>query len=455
MCHSSNSNPFLQSESTVSNIALLLVALALLATFSVGGFGQWTFAPRVYILPVAAVVSTVFLNLAWNEYHRFRYLFLVYFLFVVYQFICFYLHGIELYRILSGTFANHLLAFLGFLSIFPLASVAKYRDRIVAVGASIIGVSLLFALAQWLKADLAWEISALLNERFVRLWAGTSPGLAMHSVSLGYQLLFISPAVICFAIITSGRFVILRWLCVVTFPLPLLAVQSRSVSITFMLVTVAILIITSRRVALFSLDRWRTLAFVLISTLTILATLTQSGMGVVDKLLSPHSLNQTIKCKAIKVECDAKLTENNSGSLRLVAIRAVIDSLVTPTDFIFGPGLESYRQNISSEYKNIYPHNLIFNTLLTGGMVGLVLVCLVYLLILFMACDVKSYFNDRILFLCGLSLMAQIVNSMFHNDSLNHGSIYPWLIAAFILGRSLERSIKRSIPSKIDNCTAQ
>jgi hypothetical protein len=126
-------------------------------------------------------------------------------------------------------------------------------------------------------------------------------------------------------------------------------------------------------------------------------------------------------------------------------MRAVIDSIEKPADFLLGPGLEKYRQKMPTQLGSIYPHNLLFNALLISGVIGLILVCSVYLLILGMVRPIKSYLEDCILFLSGLSLMAQIFNSMFHNDSLNHGSIYPWLVAAFILGRVLERNVKSSM----------
>ncbi len=438
---------FRLSESWIQHLALLFTTLALLATFIAGGSDLWSYAPRVYILPIAAVVGVAFLiklDLLWAVFLRLRNLILIYLLFVIFQSVCYYLDGMALSQIIRRASSTHVLAFLGFLTVLPLASVAKYRNWIVTVVVVVIGFSLLIAIMQWVGFDLAWQVAATVSKKFIGLWGQSTPGFAMHSVSLGYQLLFISPVVIYFAILADRRYVALRWLCAVGLPLFLLPIQSRSVSITFTLVAAAILLLASRPASIFFVDRLRTLAFVFVGSMSILTTTTNLGAVVVFEAVTPYSFNQTIKCQALDASCDSELIENNSGSIRLIAMKAVIESIESPADFILGPSVENYRQKLPANFGSIYPHNLIFNALLLSGVIGVILVCSVYLLILGMALPFKSYLEDRILFLSGISLMAQVLNSMFHNDSLNHGSIYPWFIAALILGRVFERNVKSS-----------
>ena len=374
---------------------------------------------------------------------------LVYFLLVIYQSISYHLDGMELFGSIRKALSTHVLAFMGFIVLVPLVSIAKYRNWLVAVLALVIGVSLLFAIMQWLSFDFAWQVASIINKNFIWLWGTSSPGFAMNSVSLGYQLLFISPVAISFAILADRRYEALRWLCAVGFPLFLLPIQSRSVSITFMFVAAAVLFFASRSTSLFFVDRLRTLIFVFVSVLSILLTTTIFGSLFTSKVFAPHSLNETIKhsvdqfmsCSTPDAACDSDSTiDYDSGAIRLLAIKIVIDSMESPDDYIFGPDMDKYKQLMPNQFDGLYPHNLIFNALLIGGLIGLVLVCLTYLLIFRMVYPLKLYLNDYVIFLAGLGLIAQVLNSMLHNDSLFFGSIYPWFIAAFILGRVLERN---------------
>jgi hypothetical protein len=434
------------SESVIPYLALIFSTLVFLSTFIAGGSDVWPYAPRVYVLPIAAAAGVALLikldlfEAAFLQLHK---LILTYLIFVIFQSICHHRAGMEMSNIIRKISSTHVLAFMGFVTMLPLASVTKYRNWTVAVGASFIGVSLSFAMAQWLKFDIAWQVAAAINKNFFELWSGTSPGFAMNSVSLGFQFLFITPVGIYFAISAGRRYATLRWLCAIGFPLFLLPIQSRSVSITFMLVASTILFLASRPSALFFIDRLRTLAFLFVGCLSILATTTTLGAVALHENFAPHSVNQTINCQVIDVDCDAKSIERNSASIRLMAMMAVIDSIETPADFLLGPSMERYREKIPPQFDEaVFPHNLFFNALLISGAIGLLLVCSAYWMILGIVHPIKLYLDDRILFLGALTMLAQISNSMFHNDSLNHGSIYPWFVSAFIAGLVLEGGFK-------------
>lgn len=425
----------------LSGLIIWLSIIMLVATFNVGGSGLLPYAPRVFILPIAAGLGFIFLkqlDLSRAIVIPISRLILIYALFMAYQSACYYLDGMHLTEVLRKTSSTHLLALMGFLAILPLAIFDRSRNIIATVCAVVIGFSLVFALMQWLNIDIAWHVAAEMNERFVRLWNETTPGLAMNSVSLGYQLLLIAPVVIYFATVSDRRLKVLRWMCAVGLPLLLFPIQSRSVSISFLLILATVLCFSFRGIKLFSLDRLRTLMIIILSAISIFSTVTSTGAKLVHGLVNPYSLNQTIKSQVIECDCDLKSVEVNSSKIRVMAIGLVISSIESPSDFLFGPGTKKYNQKMPNNQRFIYPHNLIFNALLINGALGLAMVMYVYWSIFTLPQPIWSYFKDKVLFLSGLGLMAQLFNSMFHNDSLNHGSIYPWLIAAFIFGRTIQ-----------------
>lgn len=345
---------------------------------------------------------------------------------------------------------------MGFLSITPLALNKIYRNKIIIIGVIIILTSQILAFAQWVNFDFAWRIAEITNERFIRLWAGTTPGFAMNSVSLGYQLLLISPITIYFGLARAHNLIALRWLCAASFPMLFLPIQSRSVSVAFLLTSAAFLIAAFHPRRLFSIDRARAALLCFCVVLVSFLTLFTVGVKYTQQLVDPVSINQTLKYRAEKNqgadrgEIENNSVENDSGAIRIESIKAVIKSIETPGDFIFGPWLEKYAKHIPDYLPAVYPHNMLFNALLLSGVIGLILLSMTYILIVRIAKPLTLYFKDQVLFIAGLSLAAQIFNSMFHNDSLNHGSIYPWIISAFILGRTLELNLIKRISLSIN-----
>lgn len=146
-------------------------------------------------------------------------------------------------------------------------------------------------------------------------------------------------------------------------------------------------------------------------------------------------MNTTISYKAVGTQREGL----DSGSLRVQAANALLLSIKKPQDAIFGPSVDKYKSYLSEDNKNLYPHNLFFNSILVGGVPALLMV--LYLLWRhwkILIYNSKENFEELIVLPIGY--LALLANSMLHNDSILFGSVYPWILVSISVGLSSSKS---------------
>jgi len=347
---------------------------------------------------------------------------------------------------------------LGLILCLLLATGFVVRKTYLDASLAFLSISFLFAILQFAGINFAWTLADVLNPRFIEFRASMVQGLSLNSISLGNELILFCGIFLYLESITSLAsfsfkiFVVSRVLVHVLIILTAFVVQSRSVCLSVLIIGIIFSIYSStsnKRVKIAGLSIFLAgfISFCLVSSSqvnAIVASTSQNKLGVLlvnKSVFLANNLTDNFQSSNIPYSCAAprksdspeNLTSNKyvlggeSFCLRIHASRAVIQSIRSYADVIFGPSFAYYSKIASRDYPGVshFPHNIVFNSMLVGGLSCLILVALITYYHL-------AIFRRDAIYGGSMSLLttyiALLFNSFFHNDSLLYGSVFVYTL---------------------------
>jgi hypothetical protein len=421
------------------NFFLGLSLAVLIASFIFGGVEVYIFSPRTYILGVFGIICAVafnFLQIPAFFLKKIKIFFIWYVGYIAFQAFTYHLHGMPISGVIHKMASTHILAILFF---FVIAlGVTKERNLKIVTTAMIVIVlfSMMFAFLEWIGIHFVRDVMNFINPRFSHLRGITASGFAMHSVSLGYQVICIGPFLMYFILTEKSSYV--NYALIIFITLALYSLQSRSVVLSYLFalsLLIYYLITKKKPIGLKALILILSLIFVL--TLISFPKVGNFASQIIKPVWINTSLNIEYSALCFK-NCDKYDYELNSTNQRLVSFNTFFNAFESPMDYLVGPGVKKYFSSFPLGFTPVYPHNVFLNAGIISGIPMLFLSLYLYILLITFPMLPKKLLADPFLFCCCVSLVAQFVNSNFHNESIFSSSVTLMLILALSFGRIMQ-----------------
>jgi hypothetical protein len=435
---SSDSFPIIKKLNNL-NFFLGLSLAVLIASFMFGGVEVFIFSPRTYILGafgITCVIAFNFLQIPAFFLKKIKIFFILYFGYIAFQAFTYSFHGMPISSVIHKMASTHLLAIL-FFFVIALAVINKRNLKIVTFAMiTIVLFSMMFAFLEWIGIDFVRDVMNFLNPRFSHLRGITASGFAMHSVSLGYQVICIGPFLMYF--ILTSKFSYVSYALIIFITLSLYSLQSRSVVLSYLVALSLIIyyLIKKNQPAGFKA------LILIVSLLSVLTLISLPKAGnFISQIIKPAWTNTSLNIENSALcirKCDKYNYELNSTNQRLVSFNTFFTAFDSPIDYLVGPGIKKYFSSFPLSFTPVYPHNVFLNAGILSGIPMLFLSLYLYILLITFPVLPKKSLTDPFLFCCSVSLVAQFVNSNFHNESIFSSSVTLMLILALSFGRIMQ-----------------